>query len=78
MPTNLWNSTPFDTNIAESAHACLLQKKTEELSSNYAEFSNVDFQKKNGISIKERQAALEIKKKQESLIAIEKQKLENE
>ncbi|RIB28478.1 hypothetical protein C2G38_2028504 [Gigaspora rosea] len=65
----------------------LLQKKTEKLSSNYAESSTPIFskgerefalkEKEVEISIKEREAALEIKK-QESLIELEKQKLENE
>ena len=29
MPTNLWNSTPFDTNIAESAHASVNREGTK-------------------------------------------------
>ncbi|CAG8749119.1 11021_t:CDS:2, partial [Gigaspora rosea] len=108
MPTNLWNSTPFDTNIAESAmhltkkqkgvqrtapikkkaKTTVASKKTEKLSSNYAESSTPIFSKEERefalkekeveISIKEREVALEIKKKQESLIELEKQKLENE
>jgi hypothetical protein len=29
MPIDLWNSTPFDTNIAESAHASVNREGTK-------------------------------------------------